>query len=414
MGGVKTAISLIASFVGITYGFGIYIFSQLLPDMSRDLGFDYGFAGFATGAGQFAFILFALAGTWLSNRYSGASVMLGSVLLCAVCLLMMSVVSSPVVMAVLLFLMAGTSASVYVPLVDVVSRLISTQRRGIALGLISSGTSYGVAVSAVVVWITLKRFGWELVWPICGVISILLLVWAFVLFRRLGLFDDTSSEPGEPSSKKEMSKGAKIGILQLILTWAGLIWLIKFVNGFSFMSYQNFLSPLLRDFEGNSAGYTSAVWAVLGVVGMASGLLVGAIGDRFGIKNTLMVCYGLFFVSSVIVAILPSGVFPFIAVALFSLAFYPIYGLVPAYVSKVASGAVATAIFGLANAAQGLGGIFGNVVGGQLSNSANGPSTLYLIIGCGAFALALATRLLPREDKEAPVPASHDHVSSRA
>jgi predicted MFS family arabinose efflux permease len=395
---------LIAGFVGVTYGFGIYVFSQLLPTMSDDLGFSYATAGQITGIGQFLFIVFAFAATWLSHRFNGAVVVVGSAVLCTLCLVGVGLTSSTVVLTLCLAVAAGTSASVYVPIVEIVPRLIGANRRGTALGIISSGTTYGVFVSAAIIPALTHTIGWRAVWFAVAGVSLALILVACRLFSRLGLFSDLpdpagseaagSGVDGPDAGRPRRSLAAGIAFLSV---WMVGIWVIKFMNGFSFMSFQNFLAPLLRDHGGQSIEYSSAVWMTIAVVGAVAGFAVGRLGDVLGLRRTLTLCYGLFLASCLLLHGAQSGWMPFAAAMLFGLSFYPIYGLVPAYVGRVSTVSQATLIFGLANVFQGAGGVVGNLVGGSVATDTAWLPNYYLLLGAGAFVLGAATLALPSD-----------------
>ncbi|MEO6502988.1 MAG: MFS transporter [Jatrophihabitantaceae bacterium] len=421
-----SAVLVIAGFVGVTYGFGIYVFSQLLPTMSDDLGFSYATAGQITGIGQFLFIVFAFAATWLSHRFNGAVVVVGSAVLCTLCLIGVGLTSSTVVLTICLAIAAGTSASVYVPIVEIVPRLIDGNRRGTALGIISSGTTYGIFVSAAVIPALTDTVGWRAVWFVVAGVSVALILVAVRLFARLGLFQDVPGSPaalaaenavaggdglsgaaaGRPRPKRSMAAG-----VAFISVWMVGIWIIKFMNGFSFMSYQNFLAPLLRDHGGQTIGYSSAVWMTIAVVGAFAGFAVGRLGDVLGLRRTLTICYGLFLASCLLLHTSQSGWVPFAAAMLFGLSFYPIYGLVPAYVGKISTVSQATLIFGLANVFQGAGGVVGNLTGGTVATDTAWLPNYYLLLGAGAFVLAAATLALPSDRSKRRVDAGSDAVT---
>ncbi|MEO6500506.1 MAG: MFS transporter [Jatrophihabitantaceae bacterium] len=402
-----SAVLLIAGFVGVTYGFGIYVFSQLLPTMSDDLGFSYATAGQITGIGQFLFIVFAFAATWLSHRFNGAVVVVGSAVLCTLCLIGVGLTSSTVVLTICLAIAAGTSASVYVPIVEIVPRLIDGNRRGTALGIISSGTTYGIFVSAAVIPVLTDTVGWRAVWFVVAAVSVALILVAVRLFSRLGLFQDApaplaadgvAENSGADRVRAKRSLAAGMAFLSV---WMVGIWVIKFMNGFSFMSYQNFLAPLLRDHGGQTIGYSSAVWMTIAVVGAFAGFAVGRLGDVLGLRRTLTICYGLFLASCLLLHTSQSGWLPFVAAMLFGLSFYPIYGLVPAYVGKISTVSQATLIFGLANVFQGAGGVVGNLTGGTVATDTAWLPNYYLLLGAGAFVLAAATLALPSDRAKA-------------
>jgi predicted MFS family arabinose efflux permease len=363
--------------------------------MSDDLSFSYATAGRITGIGQFLFIVFAFAATWLSHRFNGAVVVVGSAVLCTLCLVGVGLTSSTVVLTLCLAVAAGTSASVYVPIVEIVPRLIPANRRGTALGIISSGTTYGVFVSAAIIPALTQTVGWRAVWFAVAGVSLALILIACRLFSRLGLFSDApDAEVSDPAARPRRSLAAGIAFLSV---WMVGIWVIKFMNGFSFMSFQNFLAPLLRDHGGQSIEYSSAVWMTIAVVGAVAGFAVGRLGDVLGLRRTLTLCYGLFLASCLLLHGAQSGWMPFAAALLFGLSFYPIYGLVPAYVGRVSTVSQATLIFGLANVFQGAGGVVGNLVGGSVATDTAWLPNYYLLLGAGAFVLGAATLALPSD-----------------
>ena len=57
---------LLTGLVAATYGFGIYLFAQLVPDMQASLGFSFAYVGTITAAGQLGFLLCALLAAWLT------------------------------------------------------------------------------------------------------------------------------------------------------------------------------------------------------------------------------------------------------------------------------------------------------------------------------------------------------------
>ncbi len=108
---------LFTASIAATYGFGIYLFAALMPDIRAALGFDYAAVGVITASVQAGFLVFALLSGLLVPVLGARRAILGSTLLCAACLLVMPMVSST-----------------------------------LALGLMSSGTAYGVFLNG---WVCL-------------------------------------------------------------------------------------------------------------------------------------------------------------------------------------------------------------------------------------------------------------------
>ncbi|MEU8521310.1 MFS transporter [Streptomyces sp. NBC_01216] len=394
---------LLTSFVAATYGFGFYLFAQIVTDMRNDLGFGYTVVGTVTAAGQLGFLLFALLGTWLSTRIGGGQVVIGSVVLCGLCLVLVPVTDSIVFIGVLLTILGGTAASVYVPLVEIVGRVIDYRHRGKVLGLVSSGTSYGVFVNSLLVPAYVQDGNWRGLWYSVGFGTLMVTAVAAVTFFRLGLFrPEEEARPGDAGESAEGGAGprgnsARAGWRMVLVRWVVIVWTMKFLNGFACMPFQNYLSPYLREGLGFDIEFTAQVWGTIGVIGMFAGFAVGWLSDRIGVRASLVMCYALFFASAVLLAVAPVGYLPMVSGVLFALAFYPIYGLVPAYVSKSASGAAATVIFGVTNVTQGVGGIVGNYTAAFLKNLTGDFMWYYVVIAATTVLLGVLTLRLPRE-----------------
>ncbi|TIL84244.1 MAG: MFS transporter [Mesorhizobium sp.] len=86
-----------------------------------------------------------------------------------------------------------------------------------------------------------------------------------------------------------------------------------------------------------------------------------------------------------------------LAAICFGLAFYAVYGLIPASISKAATPENATSIFAIANVFLGFGTTFANFTGGYLQNSVGSFQAIYFAVaGVAALAICL-TLILPAE-----------------
>lgn len=389
---------LLTSFVAATYGFGFYLFSQIVTDMRHDLGFGFTTVGTITAAGQLGFLVFALLGTWLSTRVGGGQMTLGSAVLCGLCLVLIPLTDSILLIGVLLTVLGGTAASVYVPLVEIVGRIINYEHRGKVLGLISSGTSYGVFINSMLVPAFVSDDNWRGLWYSVGFGTLMVTGVAALTFWKVGILgssDRTAEEEVETASGAGSS--ARAGWKMVLVRWVVIVWVMKFLNGFASMPFQNYFSPYLREDLGFSIEFASSAWGVIGVIGMFAGFVVGWLSDKIGVRAALVLCYSAFFVAAALLVVAPVGFLPIVSGVLFGLAFYPIYGLVPAYVAKTASGAAATIIFGVTNVTQGVGGIAGNYLAGILKNLTGGFMWYYVVIAVTTVALGILTLQLPRE-----------------
>src|SRR5471032_1720424 len=74
---------LLTAVIAATYGFGVYLFPVVLPQMKHDIGFDYAQAGYITAARQLANIAMALLSGLAAARFGAARVMLVATVLSA-------------------------------------------------------------------------------------------------------------------------------------------------------------------------------------------------------------------------------------------------------------------------------------------------------------------------------------------
>ncbi|TDV67911.1 nitrate/nitrite transporter [Pseudomonas sp. LP_7_YM] len=382
---------LLTGLVAATFGFGIYLFAQLVPDMRDSLGFDISCVGTITAAGQFGFLLCALLAAWITPRVGGGWVIFVSGVVCAAALLLIPLTHDIVLIGMLLTVLAGTAATVFVPMVDVISRTVAFNYRGMAMGLVSSGTSYGVFVNSLLVPLYAAQGQWPMVWWIVGLITVVLAIGVAVVFKRAGLF----LQPEAATISEPMPKVDKAALMQ---PWVLTVWAMNFLLGFSTFPFQNYLSSYLRTELNFAVTYTAQIWASIGFVGMFAGLAVGWLADRVGLRIAMMLVYACVALAAMILVTHPGGYWPMVAGVLFALAFYPIFGLIPAYVSKMAgSAAMAVTLFGVANILQGVGGMLGNFSGAVLARFSGSFVGVYVAIALVAVSLAGLTLRLPKE-----------------
>lgn len=281
---------LLTGLVAATYGFGIYLFAQLVPDMQASLGFSFAYVGTITAAGQLGFLLCALLAAWMTPRVGGDWLILGSGVVCAMALLLISLSNNSLVIGAMLVVLAGTAATVFVPMVDVIARVVAYRYRGMAMGLVSSGTSYGVFINSLLVPIYAPQGEWRTVWWLVGLIALGLSVLVWWVFRRGGLLGRVPSPAARPALAEDATPqvrqtGPKAELMQ---PWVLMVWSMNFLIGFSTFPFQNYLSSYLRIELGFGVAYTAQIWATIGLVGMFAGLAVGP--HRAAYRDAAGVC----------------------------------------------------------------------------------------------------------------------------
>ncbi|UZJ58018.1 MFS transporter [Pseudomonas sp. KU26590] len=363
---------VLTGFVASTYGFGVYLFANLVVDMRKDMEFDYTTVGIITGGAQIGFLVFSSVTSFISRYVEGWKISLVSTFATSGALLGLGFSNNVWISGALLILLGGCSASVYIPLAEIVTKSFSPSKRSRVMGLISSGTSYGVFINGLLVSFLTVHGGWRSIWMTAGCISIALCFVAFFLLRSTMKDSDQSA-----AIAKKMSEDLETAWLTKSLY---VVWVLAFLNGVTLLPFQTYLSPFLRDELGLPVATTGFIWTTIGAVGMASGFLVGWIADRIGVRIALALCFASAGAASALVYGFDAIPIFYLAAFLFAAAFYPIFGLVPTYIGQIVHVSRLTQAFGIANVLIGLGGVCGNFLGGLTKDTTGSFSSVYAAV----------------------------------
>ncbi len=339
-------------------------------------------------------MIFALLSGVLMLRFGAIAVILASIFLCAAALLGLAFASSLLTMTLLLTLLGGCAAMIWVPLAEVAQTIVPSQHQGKALGLMSSGTSYGVFCNSVLLGWPLVHMGWRGVWMGAGLLVTLLAILSIWRLRRF------TPSAGRERAADGLARSLFARVKSLPRGLTGAVLLIMFLNGLSCMPYQNYLSAFLQGEAGYPHEFAAQMWRLIGLVGMGSGFAMGALADRITIRRGLVIAHMLLTAAGALVLLDTMGgtrVLPLLSALTFSLSFYPIFGLVPAYVSSMFRVGDAALVFSFGNVALGLGGILGNALGGWLKVATGSFTAIYLIIALAALISVVMSLLLPAE-----------------
>ena len=386
---------LFTSFIAATYGFGVYLFSTILPDMRAELHFSYTEAGGFISLAQVGFLVAALTSSVLTHKMGAQRLILLSMLTSCLSLLGLIFVSERWHIAVLLTTAGAAAAAVWVPMVAVAQELIPIKHQGKAIGLMSSGTAYGVFVNGLAVPILLPEYGWRAVWVFAAILACTFFVWGWA---RLSKHEDSRNTNNPDSSATPIEQSnERISIGQLFRQPSILMILVMmFLNGIACMPAQNYLMSYLRDDLGYDLAIAGRAWSAIGLFGMAGGFVMGALADKIGVKKSLTLTYLLLSVATALFLHHGSAYEVYLGAAIFGLAFNAIFGLVPAYVSLNFPKSSATLIFGLATVLLGIGSMIGNFYGGVIHDAFNSFSAVFLISTITALLLACLSFSLDR------------------
>ena len=385
---------IFAAYIAVNYGFAIDLFSMVVPDMKKDLGLSYTTVGNISACVRGGFLAASLLTMYLVQWVGAGRLVYLSVAICTACFWGLTLANSAWVVGSLMTLIGACAASVYIPMVGVVGRFVAKKYHGRVIGFICGGQSLGVIGASWLVPYAITHHTWRQAWTTVGIIGVATLVLTCLPLWKIRVFESTP-ESDESGTAEGASLGKEAGV-----PWAKgtyLILILYFLSAFSFNPFQTYLSPYLRGELGFSVEAAAGVWSLIALPGVVSGLFMGYLADRLGISVSLVVAYGATLVATLILLLAPHSHAMALGSLLFGIAFYSIFGLIPAYISKVNSPAVAVKVFALANIAHGAGGISGNFFGGRSKDILGTFQWLYALIAMVLVGLIILSLILPKE-----------------
>lgn len=383
---------LFTAFVAAAYGFGIYLFPAMVEPIRGEIGFTYGTMGTISGLVQAGFMAMSLLAGLLTVRLGAMPLVLTAVALCAAALAGLSAAPNVAALAVLLTLLGGCAAAIWVPMIEIARAHVPARHLGKALGLMSSGTSYGVFVNSLLLTSLLASAGWRAVWLAA---SLLVVALALLAVLRLGRM---TAPPPRTTAHGPLSTAARLRTLPRGLTAAVLF--MMFLNGLACMPFQTYLSAYVHAEAGHDATTAAQLWRTIGLVGMASGFGIGWLADRITVRLGLIATYLILALACVLLVQADGAAGRWLlqaAAVCFGLSFYAVFGLVPAYISHAFGTGAAALVFALGNVAVGLGGIAGNLMGGSLKTITGSFEPAYWVMLAAALCSALLSALMPNE-----------------
>lgn len=246
--------------------------------------------------------LFSLIGGWLVTRFRLRPTMIVGCLLLGTGIILLSQAETASAVYIARFLMGASLGFIGVaPCVVLVSRWFTTSR-GMALGILLTGTALGGALVPLIAAPLISNYGWR-----TALLTVSVLVW-FILLPAIILFvREPKIQTADNSAIAETLDGSTFGeAIRTTKFWAiaacgALVFYPIFATTQQFILYIQ--SPRI----GISAETAAMAQSALFFVGIGGRFLAGSLSDRFGAVRVMVICGGLMFAASLVLLDLSAG-----------------------------------------------------------------------------------------------------------
>ncbi|MBL3698701.1 MFS transporter [Leucobacter luti] len=291
------------------------------------------------------------------------------------------------------------------------------RRRALNYGIMYSGYSLGIVVSALVAMILLPLVGWRWVIAVGAVPFLMLPLVARYLPESLESLENTGRTdaaralaarlgiapyvPREPSSDDATPQTPWRQIIRQLFSRAALrstvfLWISLFAGMLLVYGLNSWLPSIMRE-SGYDLGPALAFLLVFSLSSAAGGLVLGWLADRFGAKSVLIVFYTLGGLASLLMMFPNAMVFNLVLVGISGVGSISASLVLTAYITDYYPPAVRATATGWALSFARIGAIIGPVLGGWIAALGIGVEWNFITFASVAIIAAIAVALVPRK-----------------
>ena len=288
-------IILVTCFVNLFINYSVRLgYGIVLPEMIKDLSLSRTAGGTIFNAYLFSYIILTPIAGYLTDRFGARYVITTCTFILGVGVFLMGTAES-LWTACLFYIIVGLgSTGMWTPIITVVQRWFAPNRRGLALGILSTGYGLGFATMGVVFPWIVSQFSWRYSWYFLGTGALLMVVANGLLLRS-----DPASAGYLPWGQKEGSllteegKGSNpkreplSNVFKSSTFW--LIGLSYFSISYSLYGITTFMVDYAQNQIGlpfEKASFLATIHGVCQVVGV---LTVLPLSDYIGRKRTIII-----------------------------------------------------------------------------------------------------------------------------
>lgn len=376
------------SAIAVAYGFARYGYGLFVPVFKEEFGLSTKTVGFVSSAGYAAYLLAMVLTGFLVGRTGPRFPVVTGLLCAAAGMGLIATAQGPPSLVAGVVLAGSSPGFCWAPFSDAVAMLVEEEHRGRVLSVVSTGTTFGLAVAGPVVLLTaatgssVNDSGWRYAWAAFAVAALLVVLWNARLL------------PAEPYRQASAGAGAEDGSGGLGIGWflrRGSAPLLgqAFSYGLIAAFYYTYAVDLVRQ-SGFGEAWGPILWSLVGVAGV-TGVVAGDAVSRFGLGRCLVVCLGVLALSIGALALAEgSGVLVAVCAVAFGASYMPVAALLVLWSADVFRDRPATG-FSVVLSSLALGSVVGPAIFGVIA----GIFDLRVAFWCAAALTALSIVLRP-------------------
>ena len=393
-------IILLVGFIGVmgALGFGRFAYTPILPAMKEGLSLTYTQMGWI-GTGNFiGYLVFSLIGGYLATRIGPRMVISAALILVAFSLFLTGISDSFEFAAAMRTLTGAGSAASNVPIMAMASAWFATSRRGMATGILVSGSSIALLLLGPLIPFLLQSFpnsGWRVSWYVLGGITLFIALLNYLFLRNrpeeknLRPFGEAAGLPSTPPSPLSFSMKSLYTSRPL---WhlAG----IFFTFGFSYIVYMQYFSAYLVNEAGVGVERAGNYLMLLGILSIFCGPFWGTVSDFIGRKYGLALVFLTQGICYLVFGLMKSDAGYLLSTILFGLTAWSVPSIIAAAVGDTVGPRSTPAALGFTILVMGMGQALAPPIGGRIADFTGSFTSAFLLSAVVAFAGMTASLLL--------------------
>ncbi len=407
-------------------GFGRFGYSAILPAMQQDLGMSSAAAGSLASWNLGGYMVMAAIGGVLASRLGPRLVVGVGSLVAAAGMLLTGFAGGTASAAAARLLTGLGSGMVLVPSVALMSSWFDVRRRGMASGVVSSGSSLAMVIAGPIVPLIIGQGGadgWRWAWYFFAALTCA--VGILVLFaqrdrphQKAHVLETQGSIWTAAPAKPAAATGKDAALEAALVTWSSksvqtirqpvqlrsvlrspYAWHMGFVYmafGFAYMIYFTFFQKRLTVDLGLSAAAAGTAFLVLGLVSIVCGLLWGTVSDRIGRGRAIALSCLVQGLAAALFAWWPTTPGLFISAVLCGLTAVAVPGIVGAGCGDQFGPLLASTSLGFVTVFLGIGQVLGPYLAGRMADAFGSLKYSY-VLAAGVFFVGATISAFLRE-----------------